>query len=148
MLFATYQDLSQQSELKADMSEQEDDHPTADAVPPTSGSFNHFQGSDGKPGLISFYNRPYKTEDEVILSNVQRNQSNLSWFIGPAILVASFIFPSLYLRRILSTVFEDSLLTGDYTSLYSFEYFLLFFFFGSFEEKSFDKIAIFIIEKL
>lgn len=56
--------------------------------------------------------------DEVIISNVQRNPSSLLWFIGPAVLVASFIFPSLYLRKILSAVFEDSLLTGDQAFLF------------------------------
>lgn len=111
IIFAASQDQSQYSEIKPDASEEEDDHPTAEALPTTSSSINHFPGTDGKPGLISFYNRPYKMVDEVIISNVQRNPSSLLWFIGPAVLVASFIFPSLYLRKILSAVFEDSLLT-------------------------------------
>lgn len=111
IIFAASQDQSQYSEIKPEASEQEDDHPTAEALPTTSSSINHFPGTDGKPGLISFYNRPYKMVDEVIISNVQRNTSSLLWFIGPAVLVASFIFPSLYLRKILSAVFEDSLLT-------------------------------------
>ncbi|KAL3512797.1 hypothetical protein ACH5RR_025514 [Cinchona calisaya] len=33
------------------------------------------------------------------------------WLVGPAVLVASFIFPSFYLCKILSTIFEDSLIT-------------------------------------
>ncbi|CAK7325066.1 unnamed protein product [Dovyalis caffra] len=111
VLFGTSQDQSHYSELKPDTSEQDDDHPTTEALPSTSSSINHFPGTDGKPGLISFYNRPYKKEDEVVIYNVQRNPNSLLWFIGPAVLVASFIFPSLYLRRILSAVFEDSLLT-------------------------------------
>lgn len=111
IIFAASQDQSQYSEIKPDASEEEDDHPTAEALPTTSSSINHFPGTDGKPGLISFYNRPYKMVDEVIISNVQRNPSSLLWFVGPAVLVASFIFPSLYLRKILSAVFEDSLLT-------------------------------------
>ncbi|KAG6754125.1 hypothetical protein POTOM_042133 [Populus tomentosa] len=118
IIFAASQDQSQYSEIKPEASEQEDDHPTAEALPTTSSSINHFPGTDGKPGLISFYNRPYKMVDEVIISNVQRNTSSLLWFIGPAVLVASFIFPSLYLRKILSAVFEDSLLTGDQAYLF------------------------------
>ncbi|KAG6754128.1 hypothetical protein POTOM_042136 [Populus tomentosa] len=91
IIFAASQDQSQYSEIKPEASEQEDDHPTAEALPTTSSSINHFPGTDGKPGLISFYNRPYKMVDEVIISNVQRNTSSLLWFIGPAVLVASFI---------------------------------------------------------
>lgn len=118
IIFAASQDQPQYSEHTPDASEQEDDHPSAEALPTTSSSINHFPGADGKPGLISFYNRPYKMVDEVIISNVQRNPNSLLWFIGPAALVASFIFPSLYLRKILSAVFEDSLLTGDQASLF------------------------------
>ncbi|KAM7275898.1 hypothetical protein ACFE04_017764 [Oxalis oulophora] len=66
---------------------------------------------DGKSGQISFYNRPYKREDEVVTFEVQQSKSNVMWLVGPAILVAFFVFPSLYLRKILSKVFEDSLLT-------------------------------------
>ncbi|KAI6675376.1 hypothetical protein NL676_003282 [Syzygium grande] len=69
-----------------------------------------FEGTDGKPGLLSFYNRPYGREDK-LLKVPQGNQNNLKWILGPAVLVTSFIFPSLYLRRILCTIFEDSLLT-------------------------------------
>lgn len=54
-------------------------------------------------------------EDKVLISSPQKSQNNLLWFIGPSVLVASFIFPSLYMRRILSAVFEDSLLTGEPT---------------------------------
>ena len=118
IIFAASQDQPQYSEHAPDASEQEVDHPTAEALPTTSSSTNHFPGTDGKPGLISFYNRPYKMVDEVIVSNVQRNPNSLLWFIGPAALVASFIFPSLYLRKILSSVFEDSLVTGDQASLF------------------------------
>ncbi|XP_076902751.1 uncharacterized protein LOC143557598 [Bidens hawaiensis] len=68
--------------------------------------------SRGRPGFISFYNQPYKKEPESIVSTITAtNQTNLLWFVGPCVLVASFIFPSLYMRKILSSVFEDSLLT-------------------------------------
>lgn len=50
------------------------------------------------------------------MASPERNPNNLLWFVGPAVLVASFVFPSLYLRRVLSAVFEDSLLTGENAS--------------------------------
>ncbi|XVF09355.1 hypothetical protein REPUB_Repub07fG0085400 [Reevesia pubescens] len=110
VLLATFKDQSQYIEIKPGDSEMLTDHPGPEDISPVGLSSIHFEGTDGKPGFISFYNRPYKRDDEVI-PNVQRNQSSLLWFIGPAVLVASFIFPSLYLRGILSTIFEDSLLT-------------------------------------
>ncbi|XP_021292547.1 uncharacterized protein LOC110422858 [Herrania umbratica] len=108
--FATFKEQSQYIEIKPDDSEQLSDHPGPEDISPAGFSSISFEGTEGKPGFISFYNRPYKRDDEVI-PTVQRNESSLLWFIGPAVLVASFIFPSLYLRRILSTIFEDSLLT-------------------------------------
>ncbi|OAY47806.1 uncharacterized protein LOC110617173 isoform X1 [Manihot esculenta] len=113
VLYATPQDHTQYNEVKSDElePEDEDDNSTAEIFSPISRSLDHSSGTDGKPGLLSFYNRPYKTEGVVIKSDVQKDKSRLLWFVGPAVLVASFIFPSLYLRRILSTVFEDSLLT-------------------------------------
>lgn len=105
------EEQTQYSEVKPDASEQENNHPNAVEVSPTSSPSIHFEGTSGKPGLISFYNRPYQRENDIVISNPQKSQSNLLWFVGPAVLVASFIFPSLYLRRILSIIFEDSLLT-------------------------------------
>lgn len=119
VLFASFKDQSQYVEIKPDDSELLTDHPGPEDITPVGLSSIHFGGTDGRPGFISFYNRAYKKHDEVI-SNVQRNQiqSSLLWFIGPAVLVASFIFPSLYLRKILSTIFEDSLLTGECNFMY------------------------------
>ncbi|WCJ19492.1 hypothetical protein M5689_001781 [Euphorbia peplus] len=113
VVFATSEDEVKFTEVESDPVEPEEDHSsTPETLSPASSSFSHSQGTDGKTGLISFYNRPYKIEDEIIISNVQKKQSSgLLWLIGPAVLVASFIFPSLYLRRIFSTIFEDSLLT-------------------------------------
>lgn len=115
--FAIFREQSQYIEIKSDDSEQLSDHPGPEDISVAGLSSISFEGTEGKPGFISFYNRPYKRDDEVI-PTVQRNESSLLWFIGPAVLVASFIFPSLYLRRILSTIFEDSLLTGDCNFLY------------------------------
>lgn len=68
--------------------------------------------SEGKPGFVSFYAAKYRKATETIPAVSQKESSNLGWFIGPAVLVASLVLPSLYLRKILSLIFEDSLLTG------------------------------------
>ncbi|CAO2819052.1 unnamed protein product [Amaranthus hypochondriacus] len=65
----------------------------------------------GKPGFVSFYSPRLTIANKVPPPSVRKNQNSLLWFAGPAILVASFILPSLYLRRIISLIFEDSLLT-------------------------------------
>ncbi|KAF8408274.1 hypothetical protein HHK36_007423 [Tetracentron sinense] len=111
ILFATTEDQSPYNELKSDASEQEKQHLNAEDIYPRSSSHLHFEGTDGKPGFISFHGRPYKRQEEILVSGPSKDQMNLLWFTGPAVLVASFIFPSLYLRRLLSSVFEDSLLT-------------------------------------
>lgn len=111
VLCAISEERTQYTEVKPDASEQVNYYPIAEDVSFTSSPNIQFEGTSGKPGLVSFYNRPYKRENDILVSNPQKSQNNLLWFIGPAVLVASFIFPSLYLRRILSTVFEDSLLT-------------------------------------
>ncbi|KAL7098470.1 hypothetical protein ACP275_09G019400 [Erythranthe tilingii] len=77
--------------------------------------YEQIEGADGKSGFISFYgpNKQRKEEekDEVFIPSRITNQNKLLWVVGPTVLVASFVFPSLYLRRILSSIFEDSLLT-------------------------------------
>ncbi|PON59678.1 Transmembrane protein [Trema orientale] len=105
------EEQSQHDEVELVASEQENHHPNAEDVSTASRPNFLFDGTGGKPGLVSFYNRPYKREDEIRVSSPGKNHNNLLWFIGPAVLVASFVFPSLYLRRMLSAVFEDSLLT-------------------------------------
>lgn len=110
ILFATTDDQLSYSELEIDDFEQEIQAPLAEGASPTK--YLHIEGSEGKPGFISFYNRPRRKENEILVSTTGKNQNSLLWFVGPTILVASFIVPSLYLRKILSTIFEDSLLTG------------------------------------
>lgn len=113
VFFAVSEDQSQYNEIEEDTLEQESDYLDHEELSTTSSSYNSFDGTDGKPGLLSFYNRPYEAEEDAPVSGPQRNSKSLLWFVGPAVLVASFVFPSLYLRRILSTIFEDSLLTGE-----------------------------------
>lgn len=113
MLFAISQDQSEYTEINPEAPEQVSNHPNLEDISLAGSPSIHYEGSDGKPGLISFYNRPYKREDEISISNVQKSRSGFVWLVGPAVLVASFIFPSLYLRKIISMIFEDSLLTGE-----------------------------------
>lgn len=78
-----------------------------------SSSIQH-NGNGGKPGFISFYNPRNKTEDIVLPpEEAQSTWGRLLWLIGPTVLVSSFTLPPIYLRRIVSAVFEDSLLTGS-----------------------------------
>ncbi|KAJ6794412.1 Uncharacterized protein M6B38_232440 [Iris pallida] len=65
----------------------------------------------GKPGFISFHALPYQRREEILESNPSKEIPKFVWFVGPTVLVAFLVFPSLYLRGILSTIFEDSLLT-------------------------------------
>ncbi|XP_022891656.1 uncharacterized protein LOC111406466 [Olea europaea var. sylvestris] len=111
ILFASTDDQLSYSELEPDDFEQEIQVPLAEDASPTNCSYFHIEGSEGKPGFVSFYNRPRRRENEILVSTAGENHSSLLWFIGPTVLVASFIFPSLYLRKILATIFEDSLLT-------------------------------------
>ncbi|KAM0932845.1 hypothetical protein DsansV1_C38g0233261 [Dioscorea sansibarensis] len=78
----------------------------------TSNLYVSGQRTDGKPGFITFHGFPYQRPSTEILGPVpSKETSRIFWFIGPTVLVAFLVLPSLYLRSIFSTVFEDSLLT-------------------------------------
>ncbi|CAI8597637.1 unnamed protein product [Vicia faba] len=109
--FVVSEDQSQYNELKIDASVPENNNDIARDISPASDPSFQSSRSDGKPGLISFYNRPYRRDGVILFSDTERSQNSILWFVGPALLVASFIFPSLYLRKLLSIIFEDSLLT-------------------------------------
>lgn len=111
ILFAASENQAPYDALNSVASVQEYPNFIAEEISTKSSSRLHTARSEGKPGLISFYGLPYERQDEILVSNPSNGKSNILWFIGPAVLVASLVFPSLYLRRILSTVFEDSLLT-------------------------------------
>lgn len=69
--------------------------------------------AQGKPGFISFQSVPYqKKEEDVMESMLVKEPLNFQWFIGPTVLVASFVFPSVYMRKIVLFLIEDSLFTG------------------------------------
>ncbi|XP_073126726.1 uncharacterized protein [Henckelia pumila] len=110
ILYATPDDESY-SDLESDNFEQESPNPPAEDDVSEDTSYNHIERTGGKPGFISFYGQTKRNEEESIVSIPGTNQNDLLWFVGPTVLVASFVFPSLYLRRILTTIFEDSLLT-------------------------------------
>lgn len=112
MLSTSSEDLAQYADVEPDASDQEKDDDLIEDTFSARSSYVYAEGAGGKPGLISFYNYPYKKEATVLKVSTGSNKNKVLWFVGPAVLVASFVFPSLYLRRILSTVFEDSLLTG------------------------------------
>ncbi|KAM0906750.1 hypothetical protein ACQ4PT_016559 [Festuca glaucescens] len=65
----------------------------------------------GKPGFISFHGGSSQTITVESVPHPGKEASRLVWFVGPTILVAFLVLPSLYLRKVLSAVFEDSLLT-------------------------------------
>ncbi|KAG8055716.1 hypothetical protein GUJ93_ZPchr0001g32247 [Zizania palustris] len=77
-----------------------------------SGSFSYFtKRGIGKPGFISFQGGSYHMKSVESVPHPGKEASRLVWFVGPTILVAFLVLPSLYLRKLLSAVFEDSLLT-------------------------------------
>ncbi|WOL18429.1 hypothetical protein Cni_G27224 [Canna indica] len=65
----------------------------------------------GKPGFISFHGYHYLRRNEDGYTPPKETSYKKIYFAGPIVLVAFLVFPSLYLRKILSTFFEDSLLT-------------------------------------
>ncbi|XP_073035830.1 uncharacterized protein [Primulina eburnea] len=110
ILYATPEDESYR-DLEPDNFEQESPNPPAEDDISEDTSYHHLERTGGKPGFISFYGQTKISEDENTVSIPETNQNDILWFVGPTVLVASFVFPSLYLRRILTTIFEDSLLT-------------------------------------
>ena len=80
---------------------------------PASASSSYFTGRGaGKPGFISFQGSSFQKTTVESVPHPGKEASRLVWFIGPTILVSFLVLPSLYLRKVLSAVFEDSLLTG------------------------------------
>ncbi|KAH7856895.1 hypothetical protein Vadar_006659 [Vaccinium darrowii] len=109
--FSTSDDQLESTELDPDAYDRENDDSIAEVLSPTVSSPVQFETTGGRPGLVTFYSQSNRREEEILISSPRKNQNGLLWFVGPTVLVASFVFPSLYLRRILSAVFEDSLLT-------------------------------------
>lgn len=82
-------------------------------VTPASESSSYFAGRGaGKPGFISFQGSRFQKTTVESVPHPGKEAFRLVWFIGPTILVSFLVLPSLYLRKVLSAVFEDSLLTG------------------------------------
>ncbi|XP_062206628.1 uncharacterized protein LOC133908567 [Phragmites australis] len=83
---------------------------TEDAPASDSSSYFTDKGA-GKPGFISFQGSNYQRTTVESVPHPGKEASRLVWFVGPTILVSFLVLPSLYLRKVLSAVFEDSLLT-------------------------------------
>ncbi|KAL3628863.1 hypothetical protein CASFOL_027909 [Castilleja foliolosa] len=109
--YAASEDQQLLSELEPDDFEQENEGPLAENSASENISNDHVERAPGKPGLISFYGPTQKRGDESLVSSPGESRNSLTWLVAPTVLVASFVFPSLYLRRIISSIFEDSLLT-------------------------------------
>lgn len=109
ILFATSEDQHSFSELEPDDLELETlVSPLEDSAPT---NISYHERAEGKPGFISFYGPKQRIDDENLVSSPVESRNSLLWLVGPTVLVASFVFPSLYLRRVLSSIFEDSLVT-------------------------------------
>ncbi|CAM0882300.1 unnamed protein product [Alopecurus aequalis] len=88
-----------------------EDNKSSTADSSTSGfSYSNKRGV-GKSGFIFFHGGSSQTINVESVPHPGKEASRLVWFVGPTILVAFLVLPSLYLRKVLSAVFEDSLLT-------------------------------------
>ncbi|XP_047939689.1 uncharacterized protein LOC125187192 [Salvia hispanica] len=111
-LLAISEDQESFSELEGDGFELEGQGAPCEDNGSSNTSYDHTERAVGKPGFISFHGSVQQRRDEeVIVPGPVKDQKNILWLVGPTVLVASFVFPSLYLRRIISSIFEDSLLT-------------------------------------
>lgn len=115
--FVSFEDHLRNSELEITALVAENIEPDPEDISPVGNSSFHSSGSDGKPGIISFYSGPYGRNRGVVPSSLERTQSSKLWFLGPAVIVTSFVFPVFDVRRVLRHVFEDSLSTGEYLFL-------------------------------
>lgn len=112
--FATSDDQESQPNVESEDFNREPQNSSEDYTSTNGPDFQvGASATKGKPGFISFYGNAQRSEDQILVPSVvsAKKKNYVLWFVGPTVLVASFVFPSLYLRRILSTVFEDSLLT-------------------------------------
>ncbi|KAK1302165.1 hypothetical protein QJS10_CPB12g00100 [Acorus calamus] len=116
-LFATSEDQPTSEDPVLDSSEKEKMQFVDEDDSMNGSSHTRMERAEGKIGYISFYGFSYQKRNEIHVPAPKKGPSNLFWFIGPSILVASLVLPSLYLRRIFSTVLEDSLLT-DFVILF------------------------------
>lgn len=109
--YAVSEDQSPQNDLKLEAFEPEKLNIVDEDSTSNNNSFLLTERTMGKPGFISFHGLPYQRREEALEPNPTKGTPKYFWFLGPTVLVGFLVFPSLHLRRILSTVFEDSLLT-------------------------------------
>ncbi|XP_006841021.2 uncharacterized protein LOC18430817 [Amborella trichopoda] len=111
IVLAASQDQSKHSELNTEVVNREAVQDTHEGSNEEGELYTDTQRSKGQVGFVSFYGIPYTRHDNTFLHTTVNKRPNVLWVLGPSVLVASLVIPSLYLRRVLSTVFEDSLLT-------------------------------------
>ncbi|XP_020571780.1 uncharacterized protein LOC110018710 [Phalaenopsis equestris] len=109
--FAISEDQSTYFTVKLENMEPEELEITAEDESAGSTLSPPVERTAGKPGFVSFHGLPYERRGEIPGASLGKERSRVFWFIGPTMLVAFLVLPSLYLRRVLSTFFEDSLLT-------------------------------------
>ncbi|KAJ3670723.1 hypothetical protein LUZ60_008149 [Juncus effusus] len=84
-------------------------------TPQQDSPFNESNRPQGKPGFVSFHGPPnYKRsqkDDGYSSTSEPEKAPDLAWFVGPTVLVSFLVLPSVYMRKVLSLVLEDSLLT-------------------------------------
>ena len=97
--------------LTSDMPVLQETESGTKVTPASENSYFAGRGA-GKPGFISFHGSSFQKTTVESVPHPGKEASRLVWFIGPTILVSFLVLPSLYLRKVLSAVFEDSLLTG------------------------------------
>ncbi|CAJ1943823.1 unnamed protein product [Sphenostylis stenocarpa] len=71
----------------------------------------HLSENVGKTGVVSFSKHAFSRDNKVILSDSERTKNSISWIIGPAVLVASFLFPPSSLCDLLLNKFGRTSLT-------------------------------------
>ncbi|TVT98929.1 hypothetical protein EJB05_55742, partial [Eragrostis curvula] len=89
----------------------EDTSSSTQDAPVSDSSSDSTDMGGGKPGFISFRGGSHQNKAVESVPHPGKEASRLVWFVGPTILVSFLVLPSLYLRKVLSAVFEDSLLT-------------------------------------
>ena len=64
-----------------------------------------WKGKDGRKPVVSFCNRPFSRDIEVISSsNSKRTRISISSFMVPYVLVASFLYPQFILPEIIPKI--------------------------------------------
>ena len=80
---------------------------------PIGNSCFHISGKNGRKPVVSFCNRPFNRDNEVISSNSKRTRISISSLMVPYVLVASFLYPQLILPEVIPKTSGNSSLTSE-----------------------------------